>query len=117
MLDLYVLSLHDANIVLGVSWLSSLGPILQDYFRRLYEFSLKGQKYNWIGESSDKAQPVQLHTLRRILETEAVSSYFCLQLVTRESLCPPPYPPNMESLLASYEDVFCNHKVYLQHAS
>jgi len=61
--DLYVLSLHGADIVLGVSWLSSLGPILQDYSQRLFEFSLKGQKYSWIGEPSDKAQPVQLHTL------------------------------------------------------
>jgi len=36
-----------------------------------------------------------------------VSSYFCFQLVTRESPGTPPYPPDMDSLLASYEDVFC----------
>ncbi|KAH0720411.1 hypothetical protein KY285_005212 [Solanum tuberosum] len=28
-------------------------------------------------------------------------------LVTRESPGTPPYPPDMDSLLASYEDVFC----------
>lgn len=53
--DLYVLSLHSADIVLGISWLSSLGTVLQDYSRRLLEFSQKGQKYSWIGEPLDKA--------------------------------------------------------------
>ncbi|WMV51995.1 hypothetical protein MTR67_045380 [Solanum verrucosum] len=34
-------------------------------------------------------------------------SYFCLRLVTRESPGSPLYPADMDSLLASYEDVFC----------
>ena len=38
--DLYVLSLHGANLFLGVSWLTKLGPVLTNYATRTSEFNL-----------------------------------------------------------------------------
>lgn len=105
--DLYFLSLDSAYIVLGVSWLSSLWQIIQDYSRCLFEFSLKGQKYSMIGEPLDKAQLVQLHTLRRLCETNKMSSYFCLQVVATKDSDPHPSPSELDPILSSYADMFC----------
>lgn len=78
--------------------MSLLGPILQDYSGGLFEFYLKRKKYSWTGEALNKAQLVQLHMLRRLYKTKAVSSYFCLQLVTNESPGPPSSPLELDSL-------------------
>lgn len=37
-LDLYVLPFQGFDIVLGVSWLSTLGPVLTNYATRIFEF-------------------------------------------------------------------------------
>lgn len=38
-LDLYVLSLRGADVVLKVSWISTLGRVITDYGERTFEFS------------------------------------------------------------------------------
>nr|XP_009631242.1 uncharacterized protein LOC104121053 [Nicotiana tomentosiformis] len=44
-LDLYVLDLNDAEVVLGVSWLATLGPVVTDYHERIFDFFLGGNCY------------------------------------------------------------------------
>ncbi|KAH0652914.1 hypothetical protein KY289_030592 [Solanum tuberosum] len=87
--DLYILALHGADIVLGVSWLATLGPVLTDYAKRIFEFTLNGAKVSWKGDAPTDVQPVQLHSLRRMVATDVISSYFHLELVSDlESSCP-----------------------------
>ncbi|OIT08498.1 hypothetical protein A4A49_14467 [Nicotiana attenuata] len=106
LLDLYVLSMQGADIALGVTWLGSVGPILTDYSARTMEFFYQGQKFSWLGEPPVEAQPVQLQTLRRLSEVEAVSSYFCLMMITTDDSGLPSLPPDLQSLLEEFEDVF-----------
>ena len=40
--DLYVLPIVGANVILGVQWLQSLGPILTDYTTLTMQFFHKG---------------------------------------------------------------------------
>ena len=42
--DLYILGFSGVDIVLGVQWLSELGPILIDYTTRTMVFSYLGQQ-------------------------------------------------------------------------
>ncbi|OIT22708.1 hypothetical protein A4A49_59317, partial [Nicotiana attenuata] len=96
-LDLYVLSLHGSNMVLGVSWLSILGLVVTDYATHLFEFSHQGKTINWEGEALTDAQPVQLHSIRRYVATYAISSYFYLQVVPSESSPTDEIPPDLIS--------------------
>ncbi|KAH0725500.1 hypothetical protein KY284_001365 [Solanum tuberosum] len=103
--DLYILALHGADIVLRVSWLTTLGHVLTDYAKRIFEFTLNGAKVSWKGDAPTDVQPVQLHSLRRMAATDAISSYFHLELVTDlESSCTT--PSELEVMLKTYEDVF-----------
>lgn len=103
--DLYILSLHGADIVLGVSWLATLGPVLTDYAKRIFEFTLNGAKVSWQGNAPTDVQPVQLHSLRRMAATDAISSYFHLELVSDlEPSCIT--PSDLAEVLKTYEDVF-----------
>ncbi|KAH0672438.1 hypothetical protein KY290_024676 [Solanum tuberosum] len=103
--DLYILSLHGADIVLGVSWLATLGLVLTDYAKRIFEFTLNGSKISWKGDAPTDMQLVQLHSLRRMAATDAISSYFHLQLVSdSEPSCT--LPSELAMVLNTYEDVF-----------
>ncbi|KAH0717613.1 hypothetical protein KY285_013644 [Solanum tuberosum] len=62
--ELFILSLHGADLVLGVSWLAKLDPVLTNYATRTLEFNVGGNQVVWQGESPTDVQPVQLHSLR-----------------------------------------------------
>lgn len=38
-MDLYLLSFYGADVVFGVAWLETLGPVLTNYKTRQFEFS------------------------------------------------------------------------------
>lgn len=40
--DFYTLSFYGADIVLGVAWLASLGPLLTNYAKWISEFTADG---------------------------------------------------------------------------
>jgi hypothetical protein len=48
-IDLYALPLDDYDMVLGVQWLGTLGPILWDFARRTLSFSRGGARILWHG--------------------------------------------------------------------
>jgi len=51
MVDLHVLPISRANIVLGVQWLQSLGPILTDYNSFCMQFFHQGRIVELKGEN------------------------------------------------------------------
>lgn len=85
--DFYVLPFHGADVVLGVAWLASLGPVLTDYAKRIFEFTRDGTTRTWQGDCPTDAQPIQLHSLRRMAATDAIASFFRLERVTEEIPC------------------------------
>ncbi|KAK1423204.1 hypothetical protein QVD17_18500 [Tagetes erecta] len=48
--DFYVLPLQGWDMVLGVSWLATLGPVITDYSKSTFEFSLNEQQIIWQGD-------------------------------------------------------------------
>ncbi|WMV35101.1 hypothetical protein MTR67_028486 [Solanum verrucosum] len=80
-MDFFVLPIHGSDIALGVSWLATLGRIVTDY--------------------------VQLQCLRRLCATDAIVTYYHLQLVgATPSKSPETTPPAISALLDSFGDVF-----------
>ncbi|KAD6454212.1 hypothetical protein E3N88_08918 [Mikania micrantha] len=51
--DFYVLPLQGWDMVLGVSWLATLGPVITDYSKSLFEFSLNRLPVKWQGDVSN----------------------------------------------------------------
>ena len=56
--DFYVLQLHGADMVLGVSWLATLGLIVTDYAKLKFEFEVEGNQINWQGELAPAVEQV-----------------------------------------------------------
>uniref|UniRef100_A0A3Q7HPM4 Reverse transcriptase domain-containing protein n=1 Tax=Solanum lycopersicum TaxID=4081 RepID=A0A3Q7HPM4_SOLLC len=77
-MDLYVLSLHGADVILDVSWLQTLEPVVTNYATRIFELSLNGSPVRWVGNSPTEMQPVQLHSLRCLATTDSIASCCCL---------------------------------------
>lgn len=75
----YVLPVAGADVVIGASWLETLGPHVADYSTSMIRF-LQGS--NFITLNGYKAAPVshtQFHQLIRIHNTDAISELFMLQ--------------------------------------
>uniref|UniRef100_M1A9G6 Uncharacterized protein n=1 Tax=Solanum tuberosum TaxID=4113 RepID=M1A9G6_SOLTU len=48
--DFFIIDLHGSDLVLGVTWLATLGPCLTDYVNRTFEFTLDGKHHRWQGQ-------------------------------------------------------------------
>ncbi|KAD6119714.1 hypothetical protein E3N88_10985 [Mikania micrantha] len=82
--DLYVLPLQGWDLVLGVSWLSTLGPVITNYAAATFEFVLNGTKILWQGDTTSTIQPIQFNGLRRLAQTDAITYYVHLRLMTED---------------------------------
>nr|XP_009797113.1 PREDICTED: uncharacterized protein LOC104243599 [Nicotiana sylvestris] len=104
--DFYVLPFEGSDVVLGVSWLAKLGPVLTNYATREFEFNWNGCRVKWQGEPSIDIQPIQLHSLRRMAATDAIASFFHLEMLCGEVASVVAPTAELASLLDSFEDVF-----------
>ncbi|KAM0065899.1 putative nucleotidyltransferase, Ribonuclease H [Helianthus debilis subsp. tardiflorus] len=102
--DFYVLPLQGWDIVLGVSWLATLGPVLTDYATSVFEFSLNGQQVKWQGDVS-VAQAIQFHGFRHLINSDGIGQLYHLTLLPQDSP-PPTYPPELQDILNNFATVF-----------
>nr|XP_009762266.1 PREDICTED: uncharacterized protein LOC104214313 [Nicotiana sylvestris] len=107
-MDFYVLPLHGLDLVIGVSWLATLGPVVTDYGARVFEFTLNNHRFTWQGDLPTDIQPVQLHSIRRMMATDAISSFFHLELVAEPVMATDAPPPDLGDLLDTFVGVFQN---------
>ena len=47
MVDLHVLDLEDSGVILGNTWLRSIGRVLVDYGTMSMEFQFNGKQHSW----------------------------------------------------------------------
>jgi Retroviral aspartyl protease len=79
-LDLFVLDIEGTNVVLGIQWLATLGPILTNYDTLTMEFCLQGQQIKLCGDDSALAHPLSPAGFNKMVTSGGVSScYMCLQ--------------------------------------
>jgi hypothetical protein len=79
--DLFVLPLSGAELVLGVQWLKTLGPILTDYEKLTMSFTKDGQRIQLTGAPKPGPQESNLHQLQRLVQTDAIDTFLHLQLL------------------------------------
>ncbi|MCH81628.1 hypothetical protein A2U01_0002419, partial [Trifolium medium] len=105
--DLFVLPLSGAELVLGVQWLKTLGPIVTDYTQLTMSFSYQGQVVNLVGQPKVGPEESSVHQLERLVATNAIAEAYHLHLVPASSPTTPPSTlPEITKLISQYSLLF-----------
>lgn len=105
--DMRVLPLQGCDMVLGIQWLSTLGPITWDFQNLCMEFHLNGKKHVLRGGKKEENSLVGSSKMNRILK-KSVSGVLAAQIfslhvgdtdVQQQDL-------EMKKMLDSFEDIF-----------
>jgi len=103
--DLFVLPLSGADLVLGVQWLRSLGPVLTDYEALTLKF-VRGDKIVQISAGSKPIpEAASLHQLRRLASTDALDTVCQFQLLSPQTT-EPQHHPDIQQLLSKFTHIF-----------
>lgn len=108
-MDLHTLPLCGANIVLGVQWLKSLGPVLTDYNDLTMKFISDGHIVELKGDTDDTLQAITPPQLHRIVRTASASAYFHISLIPPElpsTQTQPKHYPEIDALLNTFTTLF-----------
>lgn len=67
--DVYLLPLSGSDLVLGIQWFSSLGPVLWDFVNLTMQFTYKGNKVRLRGAKGKKLKGIQSDKLDKLAST------------------------------------------------
>lgn len=73
--ELFFLALHAANVILGASWIATLGWVRQHYDKLLLEFEYDGKPVQLIGDPPALPTPIQLHSFSRMAYNNVVLKF------------------------------------------
>jgi len=105
--DLYTLPLSGAEIVLGVQWLTTLGPMLIDYEQLTMKFIKEGKLVELKGQHRTTPQEATIRQMKRMIATNGIAEYFRLHLLPSIKELPKPSPrPKSEGILSRYTQLF-----------
>jgi Reverse transcriptase (RNA-dependent DNA polymerase)/Retroviral aspartyl protease len=110
---LFILDLEGSDVVLGVQWLETLGPILTDWSQLTMEFTYNGNNIHLQGDSSLLAQAISPATLHKLIAAGGIgSSYMCLATEPSEQNTKIPnfttLPPKLQTTLSTFSDLFAD---------
>jgi hypothetical protein len=105
LVDFYIISLGGCDMVLGVQWLQTLGPVLWDFSLMTMHYSCDGVSTLLQGLSSlELTMEEGGHFLK---PAASANKGFLLKLISGSSDHPnPKYPPALQSLLHTYKSAF-----------
>ena len=107
-IDFHVLPICGADLVLGVQWLKTLGPVLTDYTTLTMKFITVGHLVELRGEHEQALEPISSSQLRRMIDTNGTSMMFHIQLEPCQTSQPDinPIPLEIEELINKYSQLF-----------
>ena len=108
LVDFHVLPICGADVVLGVQWLKSLGPVLTDYATLTMKFISNDKLIELKGDRDTSIDQISPSQLRRLVNTGNTSTFFHIQL---DPPTPEPLPlahtiPAIHTLLTKYASLF-----------
>ena len=107
LVDLFVLPLSGVELVLGVQWLTTLGPVLTDYEKLTMKFIKDGEMVQLEGQTREAPQEASSHQLRCLMVTDGIAEMFQLQLIPSPMEQPSPQViPDICDLLGKYPQLF-----------
>ncbi|MCH97921.1 hypothetical protein A2U01_0018918, partial [Trifolium medium] len=106
----FLLPFTGAYLILGASWLATLGPHVADYGALTLKFFQNGSFVTLQGQHSTIPTPAHLHHLVRLQSTQAISELFtmhCFALAQDPPLdLASDMPPDLVQLLHSFAHIF-----------
>ena len=107
-MDLHVLPVVGANVVLGVQWLKTLGPILTDYGSLRMQFFYQDQLIELKGDNAIDSGLLSHHQLRRLCRTQTQASYFRIAILTdnQKPTHSQDLPTEIQALLIHFSTLF-----------
>ena len=103
----HVLPLCGVDVVLGVEWLKTLGPVLTDYTSLSMKFITEGKLVELQGEREQVGEPGAPSQLRRLLRTNPSSTFFHIRIeANTQTATTPPNSPEISALLTKYSCLF-----------
>lgn len=107
---LRVLPLSGADIIFGIEWLHTLGPIITNYTSFTMQFTHLGQPISLHANVHTNTDPTSAHQHKHIIHTHSVSGLFHLSLLPvnlPEPNTDPPHPiPAINELLLKFQTIF-----------
>ena len=79
-IDFHILPLCGADVVLGVQWLKTLGPVLTDYTSLNMKFIMGGKLIELKGDREKDLEQVTPSQLCRLLHTNPASTFFHIRV-------------------------------------
>jgi len=94
--DLHVLPIAGANVVLGVQWLKSLGPVLTDYNTLCMKFFHAGNLVELKGDTETTLNFISSTQFHRLQRHQPTSLYFHVAIL--------PEPPSIQATPTSQRE-------------
>lgn len=121
--DFYIIALGGCDIVLGVQWLKTLGPVLWDFSRMTVQYTHLEIPTLLMGLSSTAFSMEGAHFLK---PSSSANKGLLLKLICDLEEATPSYPPEIQSILTTFKAAFAeplglppsrpqDHTITLQH--
>ena len=85
-LPVFLLPVSGVDLILGASWLKTIGPHIADYDKLQLKFMQDGRFTTLQGDTDLTLGTTHLHYIRRMLQTNVVAEVFTLQLIETNSI-------------------------------
>ncbi|MCH84334.1 hypothetical protein A2U01_0005166, partial [Trifolium medium] len=115
----FLLPVAGADVILGASWLATLGSHVADYAALTLNIFLNGKFVTLTGETTTASASAQFHHFKRLHTTDAIAEYFTIQWVKSHELedifkeLPTNTGPEVADCYTLTEIIFKLHQLYL----
>ncbi|XP_019450613.1 PREDICTED: uncharacterized protein LOC109352884 [Lupinus angustifolius] len=113
LIPFYLLPIKGADVVLGIEWLQTLGPIVSDFSIPSMKFSVGQTHITLTGESTFSPQPSSFHQISRLLHNNGIATFHAFTILPllsptkpTTSKNPPTPDPQIQLLLDNYKNIF-----------
>ena len=101
---MFSIDMGGCDIVLGVEWLRTLGPILMDFQNLTMQFDQGGHQYKFQGITVGSPEVISSHRMEKLLKKG--HSSVIAQLHAIQATETPLVPQDLQALLSKHQTVF-----------
>jgi hypothetical protein len=101
---MFSIDMGGSDIVLGVEWLCTLGPILMDFKELTMQLQQEGQRYQFQGLTAGSPEIISSHRMENLLKKG--HSSIIAQLHSIQAVETPSMHPDLQAILSIHQVVF-----------